>query len=302
MVTSRHTISVIKKIIAKHYNRLILSTLGRPHLSADELKTLQAAGIDTSNPDSLLSLVYYHSFINHPTDAESPKDVEEMKRQQSVTGLRPQGEANEYAIESINDRTKQYIEKLKLDVMTKIESLVRENNDSYKMDAMRNLDRPDMLDELVKESSLGKLQQKLRDSSGEGNRDWLRIALTEMSNAIGAASIDRIVTDNRTANPDEIYVFRIIVQDAKTCKWCRRFYQDDDGSPALYKLSTLMANGSNYGKKTSDWLPVAGATHPWERCSGTLELKPGFALTAGGSPTYIGMDKWPDYISKKLRE
>src|SRR5690606_23676471 len=164
MVTKKETIQKIREIIQKHYARLAVSVLGRDVLSEQELKQLESQGIDTSNKDSLLSLVYYHNFINHPVDDIAPKSVEEMKSQQSVQGLKPQGEAHDYTVENINDKTKQYIDKLKLDMMTKVEAIIRENNDAYKMDALQNLDRQDLLDELMKESSLGKLQQKLKDT------------------------------------------------------------------------------------------------------------------------------------------
>lgn len=302
MVTGRTTIEEIRRIIQKHYSRLVVSVLGRDVLSPEELQQLEAMGIDTSNNDSLMSAVYYHNFINHPIDEISPGSVEDMKAQQSVQGLKPQGEAHDYTVQNINDKTKQYIEKLKLDVMTRVEGIIRDNNDSYKMDALQNLDRTDIMDELTKESTIGRLKQKLKDTSGDGNRDWNRIAVTEMSNAIGIASVDRIVSDNVGADLDEVYVFRITVKDAKTCKWCRRFYDDHDGSPKLYKLTTLLDNGSNYGKKTDSWNPVVGATHPNERCSQMIELKPGYRLLPDGSVTYLGLAKWPAYIFDKVQK
>lgn len=302
MVTKRETIEKIREIIQKHYARLVVSVLGNQVLSTKELAELRSLGVDTSNNDSLLSLVYNHNFINHPVDDISPRSVEDMKGQQSVSGLVPKGEAHSYTIENINDKTKQHIDKLKIDMMTKIEGIIRENNDSYKMNALQNLDRPDEFDDLVKESSLGKLKQKLKDTSKEGSRDWTRVAITEMSNAIGIASVDRIVSDNATKELDDVYVFRITVKDSKTCKWCRRFYDDQDGSPKLYRLSTLLDNGSNYGKKTDAWGPVIGATHPNERCSQMIELKPGYALQSDGSVSYIGLDKWNQYILNKLQK
>lgn len=302
MVTNKTTIEKIREIIQKHYSRLVVSVLGRDALSEKELKELEALGIDTSNKDSLMSLVYNHNFINHPIDEISPTSVEDMKNQQSVQGLVPKGAAHEYTVENLNDKTKQLIEKMKMDVMTRVEGIIRDNNDAYKMNALQNLDRTDVLDELMKESTIGKLKQKLKDTSGDGNRDWTRIAVTEMSNAIGIASTDRIVSDNVGSDLEDVYVFRTTVKDAKTCKWCRRFYNDADGSPKLYRLSALLSNGSNYGKKTDAWLPVVGATHPNERCSQVIELKPGFRLLSDGSVTYIGLDKWKDYILNKLQK
>jgi hypothetical protein len=302
MVTKRETLEKIAKIIGKHYARLMISVLGKDALTAEELKEAQEAGIDTSNEESLMTLIYNHNFINHPIDDITPRSVEDMKAQQSVTGLVPKGEAHDYTTQNLNDKTKQLINKMKLDATTRLQGIIRENNDTYKMNALQNLNRDENVDELVKESSLGKLRQKLRDASGDGNRDWMRVAVTEMSNAIGIASVDRIVSDNATADLEDVFVYRITVKDAKTCKWCNRFYTDSDGSPKVYKLSTLLANGSNYGKKTDSWEPVIGATHPNERCSQVIELKPGFKLQPDGSPTYIGLEKWNAYIVNKVQK
>lgn len=300
MVVSKETIERIREIIAKHYNRLTISVLGRSVFSKEELKDMEAAGIDTSNKESLLSMVYFHNFINNPVGKDSPTSVEDMRAQQSQPGLKPEGEANDYTVQNINDKTKMYIDKLKMDVVARIEGFVRDNNDDYKFDALQNLERPDAMDELVKESSLGKVKQKLRDSAKDGNRDWNRVALTEMSNAIGIGSVDRIVTDNRGADLDDVYVYRIIVGDALTCKYCRRFYGDVGQAPKIYRLSTLLANGSNYGIKQDSWRPVSGATHPNTRTSQVIELKPGFSVRPGGTVSYIGLTKWGDYIYEVL--
>lgn len=300
MVISKETIEKIREIIDKHYARLTISVLGRSVYSAKELAEMEAAGIDTSNRESLLAMVYYHNFINNPLGRQAPTSVEDMRVQQAQAGLRPEGEAHDYTVENLNDKTRQLIEKMKMTIATRIEGFIRDNNDAYKMDALQNLNRTDFMDELVKESSIGKVKQLLRDSAKDGNRDWQRIAITEMSNAIGIGSVDRIVTDNRHADVEDIYVYRIVVGDSLTCKYCRRFYGEPGGAPKVYRLSTILSNGSNYGLKPDAWKPVAGATHPNERCSQIIELKPGFMVTPGGSVTYIGLAKWADYIQEVL--
>ena len=302
MVTSQRVIDIIKKIVEKHHNRLVISALGKGLLSDDEVAQLKAAGYDTSNQESLFSLIYYHNFINNPIDKDTPISVGDMRNQQSIIGLKPEGAANEYSVDSINNKVRQLIDKMQNDVATRIEGIIRENNDKYKFDALLNLERSDIADALVKESSLGKVKQLLRDSAKDGTRDWQRVALTEMSNAIGIGSVDRIVTNNRDRDLDEVYVYRVIVGDAITCKYCRRFYGDVGEAPKIYKLSTLLSNGTNYGKPTSDWKPVSGATHPNTRTSQVLELKPGFKVGPGGQVAYIGLDKWNDYIVEHLQE
>lgn len=301
MVTSSSTLKKIREIIEKHYTVMIVSALGSRVLSEDEINRLRAEGIDISNRESLLEYVYYHNFLNNPLTRESPTSVEDMRSQQSQPGVRPQGEAHDYSVTSLNEKAKQLIDKLAEETTARIEGIVRENNDAYKLDALRNLDRADIADRMVKESSLGRVKQLLRDTSGDANRDWQRVALTEMSNAIGAGSVDRIVTNNREKDLEDVYVYRVIVGDAITCKYCRRFYGDVGESPKVYKLSTLLGNGSNYGKPTDSWKPVIGATHPNTRTSQIIELRPGFRVMPGGSVTYIGLDKWRDYINEVLQ-
>lgn len=300
MVTSKETLSRIKEIIDKHYKKLAISVLGKSVFSKKDLSDMAAQGLKVDNTTSFLELVYNHNFINKIGDDHMPTSVEDMEAQQKLPGIKPKGDAHSYAIESLNENTAQLIEKLKLDVQTKVSGIVKQNNDDFKHNALQNLTRPDEADELVKESSIGKVKQKLRDAQGDVSRNWERIAITETSNAVGAGSVDRIVSSNQDNNLKEVYVFRTIVADSKTCKWCRRFFQDSDGSPKLYRLSTLLGNGSNYGKKTAEWKAVVGAVHPRERCSQIMELPPGYKLIAGGNMTYIGLSDWNQYIVDKL--
>ena len=71
------------------------------------------------------------------------------------------------------------------------------------------------------------------------------------------------------------------------CKSCMRFWFLPDGiTPRVYKLSELMANGSNIGKKQADWLPTVSNTHPNERHL-MLEVPIGWGFK-GGAISYIG--------------
>lgn len=302
MVTGKVTQQKILDIIKKKYSKLIVSVLGSTVLTESEKESYRQMGVDVDNEESLMALAYFHNFVNNPIQQTSPTDVGEMRIQQSQPGTKPQGSAHEYSVDAINEQTKRYIEKLQMDNSARIMDIIRQNNDSYKFNALQNIDRSDIADELVKESSLGKVKQRLRDTAGDANRDWQRVALTEMSNAIGVGSVDRIVSDNINKDAQDVYVYRLIVGDSLTCKHCRRFYGDVGQPPKIYRLSTLLANGSNYGLKATEWKPVVGATHPNTRTSQIMELKPGFQVLPGGRVTYIGLDKWQDYINQNLVE
>lgn len=289
----------IRAIVEKRYRNLAISMLGREAFSKEELKEMEKAGIDTSNKTSLLELAYYHNYLN-PHGTTAPISIEDMQTQQRQPQTKPAGKAHDYAVQHANEAVKSAIDKIKGDAISRLIGFIQQNNEKYKFNALQNITREEAADKLVKESTLFKLKQILRDTSKDANRDWLRVAITEVSNVIGAGSVDRVVSENRDKSPTEVYVYRIVVNDAALCKYCRKFYLDGDGAPKVYRLSTLLSNGSNYGKKAADWLPVVGATHPNERCSQVIEIKPGWKVLPGGKQVFIGREAWNEYIVNKV--
>ena len=79
--------------------------------------------------------------------------------------------------------------------------------------------------------------------------------------------------------------------DGALCDYCRKFYLEPDGvTPKVYKMSELVANGSNYGRKAAEWTPTLGATHPNERCE-LVELPDGWGFEPGSNrASYIDKD------------
>lgn len=294
MVTSNATIELIKRIIEKNYARLAIAVMGKKNVPAS---------IAEQHPEEdgrpILEQVYYHNYLNQEGDELSPKDIDGMRNQQAARGT-PQGNAHTTTTDSLNSNLLQLIEKQRAEVTSRIVGFIRDNNNTFKNNALNDLDRPDHIESLMKESTLGDLKQRLRDYAGDANRDWTRIVNTEVSNAIGAGSADSIVVRNREKPSKDVYVFRINPNDSATCKYCREFYIDSDGSPKVYRLSTILGNGTNYGRKAINWQPVAGATHPNCRDSQLIELRPGWKVLPGGDLTFIGLEKWEDYIYDKV--
>lgn len=107
------------------------------------------------------------------------------------------------------------------------------------------------------------------------NRDWGRIVETEMENIflLGVAQV--IMEDH---GPDAL-VYKDVFPGA--CSHCRRLYTTagSGSEPRIFKLSSLIMNGDNIGRKARDWKPVIGATHPYCYSSDTEVLtKDGFKL------------------------
>ena len=298
MVTSNKVLDLIKRIIARRYAHLALTVLGKDSLSPEEIKELKARGIEIKDTPSMIELAYFHSLINEP-HIDKPTSVEDMKTQQKQT-KKPTKEEIEYAKQHANSAMKLAIDKMRQDQTTRILNIIQENNQNFKFGNTKNVNQSEEIKKLIKESTVAQLKSRLRDASGDANRDWERIAVTEVAHAIAMGATDRVIEDNLDKNPDEIYVYKIPVVDAALCSFCREAWLDSDGSPKVYTLSHLLSNGSNYGKKRSDWAPTVSPSHPFDRESGIIELKRGWKVLPGGRQTYIGSKEWTSYILNKV--
>ena len=116
---------------------------------------------------------------------------------------------------------------------------------------------------ILETESRGKVAQGLRDLSGDWDRDWDRVAQTEMWNA-KLYSEAQTILDGTSAFSDkggDTLVFKRPASYA--CNQCKRLYLEADGkTPRLFRLTDMMAYGTNAGLKTADWNPVFGTMHP----------------------------------------
>jgi hypothetical protein len=297
MVIKKEAMERIRKIIEKHHKYLLITMVGQGNVPRELAEELKRQGLE---PKSFLEQAYHHNWLNQ-MGPDAPKSVHEMKAQQ-LPHVLPKGDAHAASVEYLNSNLTHLIDKQRAEVLSRIEGMIHNENNEFKFGALKDLNREEAVGFTLKQHTKSQLKTKLKDIAKDATRNWERIVNTELSNAISLGSADRIVAMNRDTPPEEVYVYRIVVKDAALCKYCRRFYLEGDGTPKLYRLATILANGSNYGKKAAEWKPSAMATHPNERCSQLLELKPGWKVLPNGSQTFIGLEKWKDYLRTKKPE
>lgn len=117
------------------------------------------------------------------------------------------------------------------------------------------------------------MESILRRATGDSQTDWNRIVRSEIVNNMNQGFADAILEHKSIFSKDggETLVFKRPAPNA--CPHCKKHYLERDGrTPKLFKLSELMANGTNYGKKTSEWQPTLGIMHA--NCCCVLEVMP----------------------------
>lgn len=125
-------------------------------------------------------------------------------------------------------------------------------------------------------------------------RDWDRVAFYELTDAQKQGQGHRLL--ERIGPSGMVYK----VPMATACPQCKHVYLKPDGRPKLFKLSALLRNGTNIGRKPhpikggkvnpigrtdgkETLKAVAGLVHPWCQCSGPYEYT-GHEPWAKGKP------------------
>ena len=120
-----------------------------------------------------------------------------------------------------------------------------------------------------------KLASRLGELTGDWARNWDRIAQTEMQGALNEGVALAAV---RTYG-DEARVAR--VPNAGACPECRRVFLEPDGTPRIFGVAELAANGVNAGRPKAQWLPSLFPLHPNCLC-GVQTIPPGYTIRADG--------------------
>lgn len=107
------------------------------------------------------------------------------------------------------------------------------------------------------------IANEIAHKTGDWSRDFDRIVQYTSQTAYEhgkAAAIQR-------QYGEDVYVYKKVYEGA--CKHCIRLYLTKGlgSAPKIFKLSQLIANGSNIGRKVADWLPTLDPIHPYCRCS-----------------------------------
>lgn len=95
--------------------------------------------------------------------------------------------------------------------------------------------------------------------------DWsyLKQSIAYVSeSALNEGKVEEIKSQAGKEGESDPIVYKVPIQDEKLCPNCRKAYLNSDGNPRLFRLSELVANGTNIGKKPNAWLPTLGMMHP----------------------------------------
>lgn len=126
---------------------------------------------------------------------------------------------------------------------------------------------------VAERQTVRKLANELGHATGMWSRDLGRIAATEMQTAYQEGFVSKLIKSE--GDPKGVYVAKIPKPDA--CPDCVRLHLTAGlgSAPRIFKLSDLIANGTNRGVKRAGWKAVVGTVHPWCACE-LVHVPPGW--------------------------
>jgi hypothetical protein len=263
MALSKKAEDRIKLALERYKNRIRLKTIGPHALKPEEIRDLISSGF-LKGFGTVKAPVTEAYLITHRQLVDS----------KSATRSVQEG-AQKFLERMMNRYIDKCADQFAADVQSSIEGTLLPMIDRREGAAVYEaLQDPD----LYKKN----LRGLLRDKVENWNHRWKTIVTTELNRASNWGALDSILENNKGLSPGAITVFKSgNLPHAGACKYCAKFWYMPDGkTPRTYRLSELIANGSNIGKKAKDWLPTVDSTHPNE--SHTLhELSPGYGFANG---------------------
>lgn len=259
----------VRSVIRDHHLALIAELCGSDAISGDDYNRLRKEGKITKTPSVPIDLVTAAQLLgalvsSSPDDAAklSAESFWTMARQSDMTT-----NVEHEAVELAKEKIANIVQNMSARVEQNFAQITHDVDDSTRKRKMLGA----AVSGITDKESISQIAAKMKKATGDVQRDWLRAAHTEVHNLIEEGKANAIAK----LQPDEDpLVYKIPRSDA--CPYCKLLYLKDGTIPRVFRLSVLMANGTNIGRKpgrpstsgkgATEYKATLGAMHPWCKC------------------------------------
>lgn len=247
--------------------KMVAQVLGKDYLTTEDLALLKKKGVD------LVKLIpkfpsHYQAFLfGRVSAAVGTKATAQMTYSEFTAFLSKMGlfepTAREMAFYKVAanktyTHIKGFADRIKNDVRASIsaeELSYLQSQEQAKADATL---RKEMLEGTFEKRSVKKITSNLANQMNDWQRDWGRIVETESQDIYNLGRAEIMMEED----PDPLVYFDVF---PGACRHCIRLYLTGGigSQPRVFRLSELMANGTNYGVKSKDWKATIHPVHPF---------------------------------------
>lgn len=240
--------------------------LGSEPLEPDDRQLLEDYGfdIDKIESKSYVETAYKFGILSKAMGHEEAKKLKynDFKKWVQRGGYIPLTEEEKLTVDYLKRRSFSHLKKLGNRMSDDFQQILLDE-DNKRRQKVEKIIKKELMLGVLDRKSFTDIMLELGHKTGDWSRDWGRIVETELNTCYQEGRADDIQRNNPDEDP---LVFKHVYSSA--CRWCIQAYLTSGlgSQPKIFKLSELRENGTNIGRKPTDWKPTISSTHPWCRC------------------------------------
>lgn len=269
MIFNNNQIQDVMGILKRWECVFIGKQLGLNYLTQAEKNLLTAAGIDLTaftNSGGILEHAFLFGILSDALGSQRAKamDYKQFLKFLNSGNFISLSDSEKFALDQLKNRAYNDIGGLGSRIRQGTSNIIVRANQKEQF-KIQQIIKQKAVKAVELRYSARTLAAELGEATKDWQRDWLRIAYYLMHEAYNTGIVQNIVKNYGV--DAEIY---FDVYDG-ACQRCRELYledpEDPNSKPKVFKLSDIVANGNNIGRKAADWLPTISPLHPYCRCT-----------------------------------
>jgi hypothetical protein len=253
------------RIIDRNQLTVIGQELGSEFLTDYDRQLLQSYGID---PDTLYSpelssiqTSFHFGMLAEALGAQETSTVTypDLKEYIKNGNYIPINERQKAAVQSVKMQSFSSLKTMGGNIFSDVNNVLNDKTQAGQQEFLAQ----ELKEGIDKRKTVTQIAHAIAEKTGDWGRNFDRIIETASQNAYEQGKVAEI----QRRNPDRDPIVYKMPQ-GNACKHCIRLYLINGigSQPILFKLSELIANGSNIGRKVDEWKPTVDAIHPHCRC------------------------------------
>ncbi len=257
-------LEALRQLIVDRHQAFVANFINPAILSAQTRERLERLGLLDPKAETVKDAYFLGTLASH-----APEPAEKMTYSDLLARVRarpvPLSADERHAVAMAEATAGQYITglatRVSADTVQSVANLSPGAVASYRQKV-----RQSVSDAISQRKTVSQLKSDLGHATGDWTRNLERVANTELSQALSTGTAYAAV-ERAKGNP-----VRACKTSARNCcKYCAKLWINEaTGKPLIYNLADLEANGTNVGRKASEYLPTVGPSHPSCVLPGTM--------------------------------
>src|ERR1700748_1905844 len=262
MVLTQNQIQEILDIIDVHQVKFLAEQVGSDILSSSDFDKLKEFGIDVDKLSKTGIVDNAFKFGVLSTSLEEAK-LKKLSYDQFLKFMKegkgiPLSKEERFALNNVKQRTYSDIKGLGNKISKDFQTILIESSQTQRKKYEKIIQETSARN-IIDRGSISNMVSELGHKTNDWTRDFGRISDYVLHDAFDNGRLENI----KSQFGGDAEVYKQVYPGA--CKYCINLYLTNGigSEPIVFKVNDLIANGSNIGRKTSEWKAVCGCTHPF---------------------------------------